>query len=350
MGLNVFHDSDEGTGFVVGIVAIPICVFATFLRFVSTSRAGRTLGLEDWFALLALLAFLAYTGLDLWTLRKLNGKNLFQLGEIPIPTLIEIYKVGYGMNIQTALNQTFAKLSLLALYYRIFFISRGFVFWCFSIGGIQIAWCIAMVLIRLFLCRPVAAAYNPTIKHAKCLNSQVLLAAGDSINSAIDFIMVGMAIWMIYKLKMSNGAKLKLSILFALGGFSGVIGIIKIAEAYGNVGSNVRDATWNIAQQGTSILCCCAPIYKSLLQELHIFRRLGLTFLYGSKGDTQYGKKSSEASSATDKNGTRGKNWLPLDGSSSQRQLAWVEANAGAGREHSYPMRAVNINRSVEMV
>ena len=121
------------------------------------------------------------------------------------------------MNIQTPLNQTFAKLSLLTFYYRIFSVNRSFVRWVYSIGTVQIMWCIAMVFVRLFQCKPIAAAYNPTIK-GTCLNSQILLAVGDSINSAIDFVMVGMAVWMVVQLKMSTASKLKLSILFALGG------------------------------------------------------------------------------------------------------------------------------------
>ena len=121
------------------------------------------------------------------------------------------------MNIQTPLNQTFAKLSLLTLYHRIFYVDNAFVKWVYSVGSIQIAWCIAMVLVRLFQCKPIAAAYNPTIK-GYCLNSQTLLVAGDSINSAIDFVMVGMAIWMVVKLQIARNAKLKLGFLFALGG------------------------------------------------------------------------------------------------------------------------------------
>ena len=121
------------------------------------------------------------------------------------------------MNLQTALNQTFAKLSLLVLYYRVFNVDDLFRYMVWGVGSCQVAWCIAMVLIRLFLCTPIAATYNPTIK-GKCLNSQILLAAGDSVNTAIDFIMIGMALWMVNKLHVSRGSKWKLSILFALGG------------------------------------------------------------------------------------------------------------------------------------
>ena len=67
MTFNVFNNSEEGTGFVVAVVSIPICFFAVFLRFLSTTRAGRKINVEDWFALLALLTFLVYTSIDLWS-------------------------------------------------------------------------------------------------------------------------------------------------------------------------------------------------------------------------------------------------------------------------------------------
>ena len=120
------------------------------------------------------------------------------------------------MNIQTPMNQTFAKLSLLALYHRIFSISRTFARMVYIVATFQIVWCIVQVALRLFQCTPIKAAYNPTIP-GKCLNSQVLLACGESTNSFVDFFMIGMAVWMVMKLKMSVTSKVRLSILFAIG-------------------------------------------------------------------------------------------------------------------------------------
>ena len=67
MGFNVFNDSEAATGFVLAVLAMPICCLATGLRFVSTKRAGKKIGMEDWFALLALVTFLIYTSIDLWS-------------------------------------------------------------------------------------------------------------------------------------------------------------------------------------------------------------------------------------------------------------------------------------------
>lgn len=165
----------------------------------------------------------------------MNGKNVFHPGGgLSLDTVVSIYKFGYVMMPQSTLNQTFTKLSVLFLYHRIFFINRTFVMWIYSVGSILVAWCIVTVFIGLFVCKPIAAAYDPRIK-GECLDSQALLAAG-VFNSALDFIMVGMAVWMVVGLKLPTATRLKLGVLFALGGLSGVIGIVKVASAYGTVG------------------------------------------------------------------------------------------------------------------
>lgn len=126
------------------------------------------------------------------------------------------------MNIQTPLNQTFAKLSLLILYRRAFFVDERFVWLNWSVIVFQTLWCIAMVLIRFFLCNPIQAGFDPILAmkvHAKCLDGQVLLAAGDSVNSAIDFVMIAMAVWMVESMeRLSSRDKWKLRFLFVVGG------------------------------------------------------------------------------------------------------------------------------------
>jgi hypothetical protein len=54
----------------------------------------------------------------------------------------------------------------------------------------------------------------------RCLNLSIILAACESVNSAIDFTMIGMAIYIVRELKTSSANKLKLGTLFAFGGLS----------------------------------------------------------------------------------------------------------------------------------
>ena len=67
MAFRVFENRDESIGFIVIVVAIPICVTAVALRFLCSRLPGRKVGWEDWLALLSLIAFLAYSCIDLYS-------------------------------------------------------------------------------------------------------------------------------------------------------------------------------------------------------------------------------------------------------------------------------------------
>jgi hypothetical protein len=115
------------------------------------------------------------------------------------------------------MNQTFAKLSLLNLYYRIFEVAAYFRYEVFVVGSAQIAWGIANVLVRLFFCQPIKATFNPFIK-GKCMDPNMLMLVGEGINGLIDFIMVAMALQIVHKLQLPRIERLKMSVLFAIGG------------------------------------------------------------------------------------------------------------------------------------
>lgn len=52
----------------------------------------------------------------------------------------------------------------------------------------------------------------------RCINLSIVLAVCESINSTIDFIMIGMAMYIVHALKTSSANKFKLVTLFAFGG------------------------------------------------------------------------------------------------------------------------------------
>lgn len=61
MTFKIFDDPQQGAGFVLCIITIPLCTLATVLRFVATIRAHRSFGFEDAFAFIALLFHLLFT-------------------------------------------------------------------------------------------------------------------------------------------------------------------------------------------------------------------------------------------------------------------------------------------------
>lgn len=116
-------------------------------------------------------------------------------------------------------NQLFAKLSILLLYKRIFSVKKGYRYSIYTIGAVHILFSIAILLVALFGCKPVAKGWNPLMT-GSCVTTapRPFLAGAESINSAVDFIMVILAILMIRELNMSTANKMKVSLLFVVGG------------------------------------------------------------------------------------------------------------------------------------
>ncbi|KAI1392108.1 uncharacterized protein F4822DRAFT_389641 [Hypoxylon trugodes] len=369
MAFEVFKDSQQGAAFVICVVTTPVCILATYLRFVATKRAHRKIGIEDWFSLVALIFFVPYTLIFIYLLTRLNGKSLQELAKLPPEEGMHILKVGWAMSPQFCGNQLFSKLSLFALYYRIFSVNETFLRWIYSLVGLQIAWFISAYVVKWNLCSPAPFAWDKTIEGGTCIDIGAFLAASETINSLVDFAMIGLAVWIVQSLQVDTSTKWRLCILFSLGGLSGVIGFIKIGEAYSAAYTNILDPIWDIVQMATSIICCCAPIYRSLVIELGSVRRLssklssqlGLTWLRTRSSQT---RKSSWTDSNTNKSKsrTRDENWMPIDGSS-QRELAWEvsaapynhAAHAEDGRSHHsdnpvYPMKTLEVRQNIEFV
>lgn len=121
------------------------------------------------------------------------------------------------MAAQFCLQQLFAKFSLLFLYYRIFNKSRPFVRCVYAVGIIQFGWSIGTYVAHWLECTPPNKLWDPTVP-GTCLDAAAFLVGGETINSLLDFVLVGMAVWMVHSLQMKTSVKFKLSGIFALGG------------------------------------------------------------------------------------------------------------------------------------
>ncbi|KAI1820729.1 hypothetical protein F4861DRAFT_521999 [Xylaria intraflava] len=248
----------------VSLVSASICITATILRFVATTRSGRKHGKDDWFAFFGLLSFLAFLALNL------GNSGLFAL------EVVTLLKINYALYPLAAVNQFLCKLSVLALYYRIFSVNRRYVFWILSILALEVALTVTTLFGAFLECIPVESHWDSTVPATHCIGSRTFFNITESLNAAIDFVMVALAISMVRDLNMSSGVKRKLFVIFAIGGSSGAIGFAKLGQYdqiadYYLVSSHM--ILW-IVQQATSIICCCAPVYKPLIPEAGLFVHL----------------------------------------------------------------------------
>lgn len=61
MAWGIFNDPVQSLVFAVSLVFTPICVIATALRFIASRVSLGKIGIEDWFALGALVFYITWT-------------------------------------------------------------------------------------------------------------------------------------------------------------------------------------------------------------------------------------------------------------------------------------------------
>ncbi|KAI5868249.1 hypothetical protein GGS23DRAFT_608860 [Durotheca rogersii] len=376
----VLGDSQQKAAFSMCVISIPICILATILRFVATRRSGRRSGFEDWFALAALLTFLPLAVGLTYVVVKLGNRTT--------PMFLEALKgrdpeaVGFLKVIWINMSffwpqQTFTKLSLLALYHRLFSVSHRFVVGIWIVTGLQIALGIGAYVTYFNTCRPVSKSWDIE-SGGTCFNNTIFFSIANPLNSLIDFVMAGQAVWMLKSLRLGANAKFKLALLFLLGGLSGAIGFVKLGLAQNAVNHDFRQAIFDEVQMATSVICCCGPLYKNLFStNRHLVRALcsWVTRVQGTDADatdnppgaySPYRHRTPRMFSSANPPATLDKirrdKWVNLDDS----VLVWtnVEASridveishADQGLETPYepgvgiPLRAVRVDRRIEIM
>jgi hypothetical protein len=146
----------------------------------------------------------------------INGRPLLTFIKTEPETWAGIAKYGLNMNGVYGIQQSFVKSSLLALYHRLFWVDKRFVRGVWAIAIFQWAWGITVLFVHIFACIPIAKSWYPTLD-GWCVDMNLFFCIYEPINSAIDFIMAGQAIWMLHALQMSNKTRWHLSGLFILG-------------------------------------------------------------------------------------------------------------------------------------
>lgn len=116
----------------------------------------------------------------------------------------------------TMLDQTFAKLSICALYRRIFGVNQVYRRWVYILAAAQCAICLTLVCMQLLLCRPFHKFWDWLIP-GQCTPWTTLLLVTEPPNSLVDFGLVALAMAMIRPMQLKPSAKLKLRFLFGLG-------------------------------------------------------------------------------------------------------------------------------------
>lgn len=146
----------------------------------------------------------------------MNGRSVTVVSKQDPLFFQQLLKVGNIMNGLYGLQQTFSKLSLLALYHRIFWVKPAFCKSAWAVGTVQSTWGIVVLLAHVFACRPVAKVWSPRLP-GYCINTNIFFSIYESVNSLLDFVVAGLAIWMLPSLQLRRSTLWRLGLLFIVG-------------------------------------------------------------------------------------------------------------------------------------
>jgi hypothetical protein len=235
------------------------------------------------------------------------------------------YNIGIGLT----------KLAVLALYYRIFSINRTYRLSIYALAAAQAVLIFLCCVLQSQICHPFARWFDRTIP-GTCKSDGLIILAGETPNSIIDFLMVILAMVMIRSLHLSRIVKWRLRFLFGLGALVGIVGFIKVALTFSmaDVYSLSMVSLLSCIQMFLSLLCCCLPVYQSILPSAARWNRMSAKVLsYASFGRISFNKSATRSADRSSRRGPQDSNsknshrWEYLDEQRNTGGLAWPEAS-----------------------
>ncbi|PYI08864.1 hypothetical protein BO78DRAFT_405304 [Aspergillus sclerotiicarbonarius CBS 121057] len=167
----------------------------------------------------------------------------------------------------------FAKLALLMLYYRLLDTVKAWVCTLYLVGFVIAGYTIALTLVLIFACDPVAKNWNPFILEGSCINRNGAYLATAATNTASDLVLLLIPIRVVSKLRMRLIEKLAAIVVFGIGCLTIVTSIVRLVTLWPLVTS--KDLSYQLAlvctlvnvEANFIILCGCLPYFRQFIRH-----------------------------------------------------------------------------------
>ncbi|PWY70265.1 hypothetical protein BO70DRAFT_432305 [Aspergillus heteromorphus CBS 117.55] len=262
----------EAGGLALTVSMMVIASLSVVLRFIAVAKKKRSYGADDGMIVASLLSFYGFSIVQIWAMRQ-GGFRL------PLKSLPQSMAAYYIVIIFSVPAISFAKLSILCLYYRIF-VSAQFRVWVIIVGLSVVMWMVGSLVATILHCIPPDAMWNLS-KKAHCTDFILPFEIIEPINCLQDIVIALMPIGMIKGLHLDLKQRVSLCFIFVLGGLVAVISLIRIVLiASPNSPPERIYATndWLTAQLCVAIVCANLLTYRPLLPQHLVPRRVPTWF------------------------------------------------------------------------
>ncbi|KAJ5383729.1 hypothetical protein N7517_001640 [Penicillium concentricum] len=192
------HESTQPRQRITSIVFAVLAIFFLALRLVARGMKRVHLGVDDWTLIVGLIFSLIIAGINLACIEYGMGTHTYT---IPAEDQSMVFKLIYAFEPLYITTAGIIKFAVLLMYYRIFpvrFVKIGGL----VLGGITLAWVIAMDFLALFQCWPIAKAFNPMLP-GHCIVLKGALIGNGVPNFVIDICILALPAKLIWGLQAS---------------------------------------------------------------------------------------------------------------------------------------------------
>lgn len=201
------------------------------------------------------------------------GGGMHQADAAP-STIVPTLKLLYGTLIVYQLSLCFTKLSLCALYLKVFTTSRPSRIFLYGVFAFVAIATIILECVCIFQCNPVEAVWDISLQKKTCIDTIPAFYASTVESVLVDILLIAFAAPKIMRLNLHARQKNALLFTICLGGVPIIASIVRairvssILHAEDKTWVSFDSSIWSAVDANVSIICASIPSLKPLLRQI----------------------------------------------------------------------------------
>ncbi|OAA67983.1 hypothetical protein SPI_00178 [Niveomyces insectorum RCEF 264] len=230
-------------------------------------------GIDDALIILAMALSIGETSAT-YMFMKTNFIGI-HIADVP-PTWDTVYAGIWNFAVQVLYNPILAlvKTSMLLFLLKLGGHKPGIRWSIHVLNALNLSLMVAIFLVVIFQCKPIAYNWDVTIPGGKCIQQGVFYLATAALTIFTDVLNLALPFWVFLDLKMPVRIKVALLFVFLLGAIVTVVGVVRLDFIYkGFFGAPAADPTYTLGfctsaiETNLAIICASAPSLRGLVRS-----------------------------------------------------------------------------------
>ncbi|KAF2442430.1 hypothetical protein P171DRAFT_433925 [Karstenula rhodostoma CBS 690.94] len=286
----------NGAAIIVGTLFVVLTTIAVVLRLITNWSTKAKYGWGEACLIIAQALYYAQYAVQMHGI--IEGRKMKSMMDPHLTTYLRAVYIGGEFYFPQIF---FTNMSILFLYRRLFPV-QSFKRCTTILMAAHGLWVIPAIVAETAMCSPPSVLWEaPLLIPEKCFFYSSFFITVCSVELFLDICVLALPLFYVSRLKLAWTRKAELMFIFLLGGLvviTGIIRIIKSAEAGVQAIDFVLDILWLDVHAGIAILCACLPTYRPLIVKSAAF--------LSSQGSKLFSSRGSSAANSSGKSGNSG--------------------------------------------